>query len=134
MKSLFRYAVVFLCVLALVGSVATAQDLQEQLSKMGSEFAKGYITPILAGCGNDLNSAIYYSADLHDILGFDVGVKFAMSRFTDDDNTYKLTIPSMNVAPSVLGLSSIAIPGVGTFPLPAGTKIQLTSGKNYPSV
>jgi hypothetical protein len=77
-----------------LGSLATAQDLQEQLSQMGHDAAVGYITPILRGWGNDLNSAMYYSADLHDILGFDIGAKVAMSRFTDADKTYSFNLPN----------------------------------------
>ena len=73
MKYFFRIAIAVICVLALVGSLATAQDLQQQLAKLGHDAAVGYITPILAGWGNDLNSAMYYSADLHDVLGFDIG-------------------------------------------------------------
>jgi hypothetical protein len=133
MKSIFRFAIAVICVLAFVGSIATAQDLQQQLAKLGHDAAVGYITPILSGWGNDLNSGIYYSADLHDVLGFDVGVKFAMSKFTDADKTYSLSIPSMSVDPSVLGISSVFISGVGNVPIPTGTKLILTSGVNYPS-
>jgi hypothetical protein len=128
MKSFFRFTITVICLLAFVGSLATAQDLQQQLSKLGHDAAVGYVTPILAGWGNDLNSAIYYSADLHDVLGFDVGVKAAMSRFTDADKTYSLAIPSISVDPSALGLSTI-----GGIAVPTGTKIILTSGVNYPS-
>jgi hypothetical protein len=128
MKSFIRFAIAATYVLALVGSSATAQDLQEQLAKLGHDAAVGYVTPILSGWGNDLNSGIYYSADLHDVLGFDVGVKLAMSRFIDEDKTYTVAIPSMTVDPSVLGISTIN--GVS---VPAGTKLILTSGVNYPS-
>jgi hypothetical protein len=87
MKSVVRYFLVIACVVALAGSIANAQDLQQQLAKLGHDAAVGYVTPLLSGWGNDLNSAIYYSADLHGILGFDVGVKIAMSKFTDADKT-----------------------------------------------
>jgi hypothetical protein len=127
MKSIFRFAGTVICMLALVGSVATAQDLQAQLSKLGHDAAVGYISPILSGWGNDLNSGIYYSADLHDVLGFDVGVKLAMSRFTDEDKTYALTLPTtMTVNPSALGYTGY----------PSGTTVTLSSlgaNPNYSS-
>jgi hypothetical protein len=98
-----------MCVVALVSNLATAQDLQQQIQQLGRDAAIGYVTPILAGWGNDLNSAIYYSADLHDILGFDVGVKVAMSRFQDADKTYSLVMPRhISVKASQLGYT---VPG-----------------------
>ena len=71
---------------------------------------------------------MYYSADLHDVLGFDVGLRLAMSRLTDADKTYTLSIPSMTVDPSTLGITTYN--GVS---IPAGSKLTLTSGVNYPS-
>jgi hypothetical protein len=121
MKSFMRYFLVIVCVVALVGSTATAQDLQQQLAKLGHDAAVGYVTPLLSGWGNDLNSAIYYSADLHGVLGFDVGVKFAMSKFTDADKTYSLSLPSMKLT---------SFPGVT---IPAGNYLKLTAGTNYPA-
>jgi hypothetical protein len=124
MKSIFRFAIAIICVLALISSLATAQDLNQQLSKLGQQAAVSYISPILNGWGNDLNSGIYCSADLHDVLGFDIGVKAASSHFTDGDKTYLLTLPaSMTVAPSDLGLTGY----------PAGYTVTLTSGTNYTS-
>ena len=125
MKSFFRFTITVICLLALVGSLATAQDLQQQLSTLGSKAAQGYITPILAGWGNDLNSAMYYSADLHDILGFDVGVKVAMSKLTDDDKTYKMDLPDR------VKLSTI--PGLPSGVIPTGGYVILTKGVNYSS-
>jgi hypothetical protein len=103
MKSLIRCFTALLFVCFLVGNMATAQDLQEQLSKLGHDAAVSYISPILSGWGNDLNSGIYYSADLHDVLGFDVGVKVASSHITDADKTFQ--IPEITVRPSDLGFT-----------------------------
>ena len=125
MKSFFRFTIAIFCVITLAGSFVIAQDLQQQLSKLGTDAARGYITPILNGWGNDLNSGIYYSADLHDVLGFDVGVKVAMSKITDADKTYSLTLPASMKVTSIPGLP------VGT--IPAGGYILLTSGANYTS-
>jgi hypothetical protein len=132
MKSFFRFTIAVFCVITLAGSFVIAQDLQQQLTKVGAAAAKGYITPILNGWGNDLNSGIYYSADLHDVLGFDVGVKVAMSKLTDADKTYNLTIPSMSVDPTTIGINTVSVNGVNVT-IPAGSKLTLTSGVNYPS-
>jgi hypothetical protein len=128
MNYVFRFTAACICVLAIAGSIATAQDLQQQLSKLGKDAAIGYTSPLLSGFGNDLNSGIYYSADLHDALGFDIGVRFAMSKITDADKTY--AIPSISVDPTTLGITSINIGGQ-TFTVPAGTTITLTSGINF---
>ena len=111
MKSFIRSLTALLFVGALIANVVTAQDLQQQLSKLGHDAAVGYITPILSGWGNDLNSAIYYSADLHDVLGFDVGVKVASSHFIDGDKTYSFNLPNQIPLP---------VPGFGTVTLHAG--------------
>jgi hypothetical protein len=104
MKSLIRSLTALLFVGLLVGNTATAQDIQQQLSKLGHDAAVSYISPILNGWGNDLNSGIYYSADLHDVLGFDVGVKMASSQFTDGDKTYLLDLPTtMKIDASTFG-------------------------------
>jgi hypothetical protein len=120
MKTVTRCFATLLFIVALAGSIVTAQDLQQQLSKLGHDAAVSYISPILSGWGNDLNSAIYYSADLHDILGFDVGVKMASSHITDGDKTYALTLPtSMKVDASTFGS------------YPAGYTVTLSAGTNY---
>jgi len=151
MKSLFKAALVVLCVLAVVGSVAKAQDLQEQLSKLGSQAAVGFTSPLLTGFGNDLNSAWFYSADLHDILGFDVGVKVALSTVKDADKTYQLTLPSTSfgtfsvaqgdydqviTANSAVGKKDItSIKTKNGRLVPAGTEIgQLPGGFDLPAV
>jgi len=63
MNYVFRFTAACICVLAIAGSIATAQDLQQQLSKLGKDAAIGYTSPLLSGFGNDLNSGIYYSAE-----------------------------------------------------------------------
>ena len=88
---------------------------------MGHDAAIGYISPILNGWGNDLNSGIYYSADLHDALGFDVGVKLASSKFTDADKTYLPNLPLITFKPSDLDYTGY----------PTGYTVTLISGINY---
>jgi hypothetical protein len=43
--------------------------------------------------GADLNSGIYHSADLHDVLGFDIGVKVSSILTTDDDKIFDFILP-----------------------------------------
>jgi hypothetical protein len=121
MKSIYRFVATIICVLTLVSGIALAQDLQQQISKLGRDAAIGYISPILSGWGNDLNSGIYYSADLHDVLGFDIGVKFAMSKVTDADKSYTLNLPSaVNIDKSSLNYTQ-----------PAGVSLYERVGNNY---
>ena len=127
MKFVFQYARAALSIIFIAGGIATAQDLQQQLSKLGREAAIGYTAPILSGWGNDLNSGIYYSADLHNVLGFDIGVSLATSKITDADKKYILTLPAtMTMKTSDLGLTGY----------PSGTTITLSSSgtnPNYPA-
>ena len=94
MKFVLRWMIAGLCVPSLMSSSADAQDLQQQVVKLGREAAIEYVTPILSGWGNDLNSGIYYSGDLHDALGFDIGVRFAASRIKEADKTFTIGLPS----------------------------------------
>jgi hypothetical protein len=125
--------------MTLAGSVVLAQDLQQQISKLGRDAAIGYITPILNGWGNDLNSGIYYSADLHDVLGFDVGVKLAMSHTTDADKSYTLNLPgTVNIDKSALnytppaGLSLYEKVG-SNYVLYTNSQVQVKSGNAFPN-
>jgi hypothetical protein len=52
-------------------SSSAQEDLGNQLSKVASQNAVNYLAPLLSAWGADLNSGLYHSADLHDILGFD---------------------------------------------------------------
>jgi hypothetical protein len=93
MKSFLRKVGVVFAAAVLVGGTASSQDLKEQLSKLGFDAATKYTTPLLQGFGSNLNSAFYHSADLHSVLGFDVGIKFAVTTFEDVDKTYSLDLP-----------------------------------------
>ena len=110
MKSLSRRLGVLIAVLAMVTSTSSAQDLGEQLSKLGSQAAPKYVTPFFSGLGNSLNSAFYHSADLHSILGFDVGVKLAFAGVEDADKTFTLDMPSQ-ISFSYLGFSRTMVRG-----------------------
>jgi hypothetical protein len=51
------------------------------------------VKPIIQGWGADLNSGFYHSADLHDILGFDIQLKLSAARLSDEDKTYNFELP-----------------------------------------
>jgi len=76
---------------------AQQEDIGKQLSKVAGENAVSYLSPLLSGLGADLNSGIYHSADLHDILGFDVGVKLSAVLTNDADKTFDFVLPDQIV-------------------------------------
>lgn len=88
MKSLIRNLTAFLFVGILVGNIATAQGLSEQVAKMGSQAVQGYLSPALRGWDADLNSDLYHTADLHDFFGFDIQIKAAFMPAKDEDKSY----------------------------------------------
>ncbi len=98
MKSTIRFVLIGVCVGGLIGS-ASAQDLSQQLSKLAGANAERYVSPLLSGWGSGLNSALYHSADLHDVLGFDIGVKAMYLPWKDEDKTYEFQMPGIIVTP-----------------------------------
>jgi hypothetical protein len=63
------------------------------LIKVGVKNVRNYVTPIFNDLSADLNSAFYHSADLHNVLGFDVGIKFGAAITTDDQRKYEFVTP-----------------------------------------
>jgi hypothetical protein len=101
----------------LVSGFAQSQSLLEQLQRTTQDGLQGYLSPILSGWAADFNSGFYHSADLHDVLGFDVGVKVSAALIRDADKTFSLTMPN-----------SLTIPyGNGNITLQAGIDYD----KNY---
>ncbi|MBI3787473.1 MAG: hypothetical protein HY276_04365 [Ignavibacteriales bacterium] len=89
-----RGAVLTLAVLVCFSVRGVAQDdLGKQLSKVAGPNAVSYLTPLLSGWGADLNSGFYYSADLHSVLGFDIGLKASAVFVKDEDKTFDFTLP-----------------------------------------
>ena len=81
---------VFIVSRAVIPSLASAQeeDIGEQLKKMAGAYAVGYVTPLIQGWTSGLNSGLYHSADLHDVLGFDVQIKITGSLLEDADKKF----------------------------------------------
>src|SRR5450830_975184 len=88
----------FLLAACMLGAGATtavrADDLGSSLSKLAGDNAKNYVGPLMKGWGADLNSAWFHSADVHDILGFDIQAKFGFAQLTDADKTYQFQMPA----------------------------------------
>ncbi len=96
--------VIFFCCLVLFGvQLSTAQDLSERLAKLATKNGLNFVSPIVVGWGADLNSGFYHSADLHDILGFDVQLKLSVARLSDDDKKYMFEMPDQITVTTPLG-------------------------------
>lgn len=93
MKSLRLGIALLFCVVVVGIQYGIAQDLSGQLGKLVGKNAVNYVKPIVQGWGADLNSGFYHSADLHDILGFDIQLKVSAARLSDEDKTYDFEMP-----------------------------------------
>lgn len=112
MRTFSKIGIVVLVVVVLTSLTMQAQDLQEQLKKLSRDAAIGYVTPFLNHFAASLNSGFYHSADLHDILGFDVGVKISLTRVRDEDKTFTLALP-----PTISVRGSDINPALGSAPV-----------------
>ena len=74
-------------------SVYAQDDLSKQLTKVAGANAVNYLSPLLSAWGADLNSGFYHSADLHEILGFDVGLKVGAVLVKDEDKVFDFLLP-----------------------------------------
>jgi hypothetical protein len=102
MKFIARYLILVVCIIATTHQAA-AQDLSTELSRVGAKNVTNYVSPIFNGFAADLNSAFYHSADLHNVLGFDVGVKLGLAMVKDADKKYTFITPSqLNISGGTL--------------------------------
>jgi len=88
-----RMTTLAVSVLVLAFDGVAQDDLGKQLGKVAGQNAVSYISPLLSGLGADLNSGLYHSADLHDVLGFDIGVKLSAMTPTDEDKVFDFVLP-----------------------------------------
>ena len=130
MKSVVRYFLVVICVVALVSTLTNAQDLSQQLSKMSGDAANSYVSPLLSGWGVGLNSAFYHSADLHGVLGFDIGIKATFFTWKDGDKTYNFKMPDQIAYGAVTLYAPGKKPGAPNDPgdYPASVVAQTVAG------
>lgn len=93
MKTLNILLCAFILALSVNGLAFSQDDLGKQISKVAGNNAVNYLTPMLSGLGADLNSGFYHSADLHDVLGFDLGLKVGAALMKDDEKTFDFIMP-----------------------------------------
>jgi hypothetical protein len=70
-----------------------AQDISESLSSLNEENGKLYIGPLSTGLAAALNSGFYHTADVHDVLGFDLGFRVMGSFVPGDLDTFQPVLP-----------------------------------------
>ena len=81
------------CLLAAPGSRLGAQDVSESLRSLNEENGRLYIGPLSTGLAAALNSGFYHTADVHDVLGFDLGFRVMGSFVPEDLDTFMPVLP-----------------------------------------
>ncbi len=117
-------------------SVGTAQDLGNQLSKISGTNIEDYLEPLTSGLGAGLNSGFYHSADLHSVLGFDIGVKFAYVPMKDANKTFEFVMPPSIIINSQTYVAGTDYPKTVSEPTAVGSKtvspLKTNSGISIP--
>lgn len=62
-------------VMFLVSCVSQAQNIEELLKKCIEENAGGYIKAFVTAFGSNMQTGLYQTADVHEVLGFDITFK-----------------------------------------------------------
>lgn len=96
-------------VLALT-SFASAQDLTGTIGKVGSQYAKGYLTPFADAFGVDMNSGLFHTAKVGGVLPFGLnlylGVKVGAAIIPSSDQTFSMNyLDTVSFAESFSGQS-----------------------------
>jgi hypothetical protein len=88
-----KYSVFAGLLIAVTVSLHAQDDLSKQLSKVAGTNAVNYLAPLFSAWGADFNSGFYHSADLHEVLGFDVGLKAGAVLMKDQDKVFDFVLP-----------------------------------------
>ncbi|NQT34196.1 hypothetical protein HQ587_03315 [bacterium] len=115
MKRFISLFITAVLLLAVVGT-ASAVDFQEELKKMATENAKGYIGPFSTAFGTAMNSGLYHTAKPHGMLGFDISFKFAVVTVPDDAQTFDFLMPTVSVPDPLNPGQTIDLDGNILFP------------------
>ncbi len=95
MKKIWPLTVgLLLAVMASGVAVARQNDIRSELTKIVGTNATNYLEPFASGLGAGLNSGFYHSADLHGILGFDIGLKVGLVSIADEHKTFDFVLPN----------------------------------------
>lgn len=78
---------------ALSSSPLAAQDISESLSSLNAANGKLYIRPLSEGLAAALNSGFYHTAEVHELLGFDLGFRVMGSFVPGDLDTFMPVLP-----------------------------------------
>ncbi|MFA7361664.1 MAG: DUF6588 family protein [Candidatus Kapaibacterium sp.] len=86
-----RKFITLLFVLFISAGIANAQGLEEKLQKVGPDYAKLYMQPLVDALGTNMNSNYFYDAyvpfDKKVPIGFNVGIRFRfMNTFMSSDD------------------------------------------------
>lgn len=82
------------------------QSISEVLSKIAGDNAKNYIQPAVDAFGANLNSGLYYTADVHGVLGFDIGLRAMVVFVPDDQLKFVAVLPDSVVGPGGTKIAS----------------------------
>jgi hypothetical protein len=112
---------VFLSFLAMIiffaESQICAQSIDQRLQSFATEYAKGYVQPLVDAFGANLNSGLYHSADTESALDIYGGIKIIGTFISSDMQTFNTASPYNNQASTtatVLGGNGSDIPGAPT--------------------
>ncbi len=70
-----------------------AQDVSESLRSLNEANGRRYIGPLSTGLAAALNSGFYHTAEVHDVLGFDAGLRVMGSFVPNDLDTFQPVLP-----------------------------------------
>ncbi len=115
MKKFISLFITAVLLLAVVGT-ASAVDFQEELKKMATENAKGYIGPFSTAFGTAMNSGLYHTAKPHGMLGLDISFKFAVVTVPDNAQTFEFVMPTVQLPNPLIPGETIDLDGNILFP------------------
>ncbi len=90
-----RIALATAAVLLLLGpELARAQDVGGNLESLARDNAELYARPVFEGMGNALTAGFVRTPDVHDQLGFDIGVRIMGALIPDEKKSFTPVLPS----------------------------------------
>jgi hypothetical protein len=113
MKKSVVFCFLFSVLLLAVPSIV-AQSIDQRLQSFASEYAKGYVQPLVDAFGANLNSGLYHSADTEGALDIYGGIKIIGTFVSSDMQTFNATSPyngQRSTTATVLGGNGSDIPG-----------------------
>jgi hypothetical protein len=121
--TMMKNTCVFLAILAMSVILDSpglwAQSIDQRLQSFASEYAKGYVQPLVDAVGANLNSGLYQSADTESELDIYAGVKVIGTFITSDMQTFNASSPyngQVSSTATILGGNGADIPGAITPP------------------